>query len=244
MRLISSGSVSICGHGIFVTGYLDQFYFHDSWTEKRIWPSHKRRCVHFWRMYLWQYDRQCGCSTMERKSTSELMFSDTQHLPETLNRAWRLYRMAYSITEIKPPGFLLVGSSEKNCVRWAFSWRSDPSTTCPQSLWRYSDTTRNIRTSEAIHDATCAHVYCIPWRPLRTTVVTLMGFWPWTVCQGSLFHVVLQCHLPWKLCISGLKVIWTFMIHFQSGITHWSLSVDLKLTLYTLLYLSLLNGYF
>ena len=43
-----------------------------------------------------------------------------------------------------------------------------------------------------------------------------------------------QCHLPWKLCISGHKVIWTFMLHFQSEITPWSLSVNLKLTLYNI----------
>ena len=41
-----------------------------------------------------------------------------------------------------------------------------------------------------------------------------------------------QCHLPWKLCISGHKVIWTFMLHFHSGIITWSLSMDLKLTIY------------
>ena len=40
-----------------------------------------------------------------------------------------------------------------------------------------------------------------------------------------------QCHLSWKLCISGYKLIWTFMLHFQSGTTPWSLSVDLILTL-------------
>ena len=28
-----------------------------------------------------------------------------------------------------------------------------------------------------------------------------------------------QCHLPCKLCISGHKVIWTFILHSQSGIT-------------------------
>ena len=43
-----------------------------------------------------------------------------------------------------------------------------------------------------------------------------------------------QCYLPWKLCISGHRVIWTFALHFQFGITPWSLSVDLKLTLYRL----------
>ena len=53
-----------------------------------------------------------------------------------------------------------------------------------------------------------------------------------SMCQGSLFDVGLQCYLPWKQCISGYKVIWKFMLHFQSGITTWSLSVDLKLTLY------------
>ena len=42
-----------------------------------------------------------------------------------------------------------------------------------------------------------------------------------------------QCHLPWKLCISGHKVMWTFMLHFQSGIIPWSLSVDWKLILYS-----------
>ena len=72
----------------------------------------------------------------------------------------------------------------------------------------------------------------VPWRPLRTSVVTWMGFRPWTVCQDSLFDVVLQCHLLWELCISGHKVIWTFMLHFQWGFIPWSLSVDLKLTLY------------
>ena len=36
-----------------------------------------------------------------------------------------------------------------------------------------------------------------------------------------------QCHL-----FSGHRMIWTFMLHFQSGITSWSLSVNLKFTLY------------
>ena len=40
-----------------------------------------------------------------------------------------------------------------------------------------------------------------------------------------------QCHLPWKLWNSGHRVIWNFMLHLESGITPWSLSVDLKLTL-------------
>ena len=39
---------------------------------------------------------------------------------------------------------------------------------------------------------------------------------------------VMRDSCQWKLCISGHKVICTFILHFQSGITLWSLSADLK----------------
>ena len=147
---------------------------------------------------------------MERQPISALMFADTSTtLPQTLDRTWRPCCMACSNTGLKPPGFLLEGASEKHCVRWACFWCLDPSTACPRSLSRYSDTARDRRT-------TCARVHCIPWRPLPTSVMTWMRFRPCTVCQGSGY----ACHLAWKL--------FTFMLHFQSGINPWSLSVELK----------------
>ena len=132
-------------------------------------------------MFLWQYENV----TAARWSGSPVphLCSPTpqQHIHQTLDRTWRPCCMACSITELKPPGFLLVGASEKHYVRWGCSWCSDPSTARTLSLWRYSDTARNIRTSEAIHDATCARVRRIPWRPLRTSAETWMGFRP---CRG------------------------------------------------------------
>ena len=98
---------------------------------------------------------ECACSTMERQPNCALMFAYTStHLPQTLHRTWRPFCIACSITCLKPLWFLLVGASEKHYVQWACSWCSDPSTACPCSLWCYSDTARQIRTSEAIHDAT------------------------------------------------------------------------------------------
>ena len=51
----------------------------------------------------------------------------------------------------------------------------------------------------------------------------------------QVMRVSRQCSLPWKLCVSEHKVICIFMLHFQSGITPWSLSVDLKHILYLLI---------
>ena len=45
----------------------------------------------------------------------------------------------------------------------------------------------------------------VPWRPLWTSAATWMGFRLCTVRQDSLFDVVLQCHLLWKLCISDTR---------------------------------------
>ena len=56
-------------------------------------------------------------------------------------------------------------------------------------------------------------------RPCVGHELRIFIYFIFIVCQGSLFDVVLQCHPLWKLCISGHKVIWTFMLHFQSGIT-------------------------
>ena len=67
----------------------------------------------------------------------------------------------------------LPGTSRECCVSWASSWCEDPWTACPCSLWRYSGTGWNIRTSEAIHVATCGRLHCIPWRPLWTSFITL-----------------------------------------------------------------------
>ena len=51
------------------------------------------------------------------------------------------------------------------------------------------------------------------------------------VCRSNLEtpYIYTVYILPWKLCISGHKMIWTFMLHFQSRITPWSLSVHIKL---------------
>ena len=94
----------------------------------------------------------------------------------------------------------------------------------------YLDTAQNIQTSQAIHDATCA------LHPMEATsnICCDMDRIEAMYCVPELFDDVLHCHILWKLYISGHKVIWTFMLHFQSRITLWSLSVDLKLTLFTL----------
>ena len=76
-HLISSGSTSMCGQELLGTAYLGQFCFHNAWTEKYIWPSCKTRCLHCWRMCLWQYNRLCSCRTMEHQPTSKLMYTDT-----------------------------------------------------------------------------------------------------------------------------------------------------------------------
>ena len=58
-----------------------------------------------------------------------------------VHQMWR--NMARSITGLKTPGYLLLGSSEKHYVRWASSWYLDPSTVCP--LFRHSPKYSNER---------------------------------------------------------------------------------------------------
>ena len=189
------------------------------------------RCFYCWRMCLWQYDRQCACSTMERQPNCALMFAYTStHLPQTLHRTWRPFCIACSITCLKPLWFLLVGASEKHYVQWACSWCSDPSTACPCSLWCYSDTARQIRTSEAIHDATSCTRALYSMEATSNICCDIDGIQA-MYCVPGLF--VWCCSAVPSTVETMYFRIWTFMLHFQSGITHWSSSVDLKLTLYS-----------
>ena len=127
-----------------------------------------------------------------------------------MNRTRRLCCMACSTTRLKHPGFLLMEASEKHCVWWACPWCSNPSTVCPHGLWCYLDTARNM---EAILNICfdmdgIQAMYCVP------------GLFAWS-CYA----------VPSTM---ETMYFWTKgdILHFQSGITPWSLSLDLKLTLY------------
>ena len=92
---------------------------------------------------------------------------------------------------------------------------------------------KQVETVERQHECTEAHTLTgsttYITQHLEPFIIVCVNISP---TEATLFNVDLQCHLPWKLCISGHKVIWTFMLNFQSGFTSWSLSVDLKFTLY------------
>ena len=188
-HLIRSGSASMCGQGLLATTHLDQFCFHNAWTEKHIWPSCcKTHCLHCQRMCLGNMtDIVSAARWAPTHLRYTLMFADTStsSSPE-LDRTWRPCCIACSITGLQPSGFLLVRASEMHCVWWASFWCSDASTGCPCSLWCYSDKAWNVQMSEAIHDSTFARMHCIPWRPLQTSVLIRMGFRPCTVCARAL----------------------------------------------------------
>ena len=149
-----------------------------------------------------------------------------------LDRMWRPCCMACSITRLKPPGFLFVGASEKHCAHWACSCCSDPSTrihVACYAIWEQPGTFERVRQSMMWRVHACiashgGHFEHLLWHRWDSDhVLCAKALW----CCSTVPSTTETMHF-------GHKMIWTFMLHFQSGIIPWSLLVDLKLTLYIL----------